>query len=272
MTVELDEVVDRARAILLVDGSVTEGFRGTAVAQEAGELVVHFRWRQLPYPLQIRVALADVKDLSAPLEVPASAQDWVHWLVLSLMEELDTGAVGWSARRVRGDSIELLRNEPRVGAVPPGFLHSYCVSQRRLSAWEVSGGPGGLDVTFVSELALAGQAATWWVAYVNNKFGAPDVAQLVVVHDGPDVARLQYLQVRDDLPVGLPDSVVVHMLYQAVFDAACEGARTVVSGLEHPAQQHIRGLVEQDDRTFAWRYDGPFLEPPVQSWPTHRRR
>ena len=199
--------MDRARAILLVDGSVTEGFRGVAVEQDDGQVVVHFRWRSLPYPLQVRVALGDVKDYSAPGDV---------------------------------------------------------------SAWDVMGSDG-LDVALVNELALAGQAATWWVAYVNNRIGAPEVAQLVVVHDGPDIARLQYLQVRDDLPVGVHDSVVAEMVYLAVFDAACKAARSIVSVLGHPAQRHIRGLVEQDDGTFAWRYDGLFLEPPVQTRSTHRQ-
>ena len=143
--------------------------------------------------------------------------------------------------------------------------------QRPLSAWRATE-PGGLDVAPVKDLALAGQAATWWVAFVNNSRGAPDVAQLVVVPGGPDAARLQHLQVRQDLPDRVPDSVVAQMVYTAVFDAACEGVRTIVSVLGHPAQRHVRGLVEQEDGTLVWRYDGPFLEPPVQTRPMQQRR
>ena len=263
--------MDYARAVLLADGAVTEGFRGVAVEQDDGQLVLHFRWRRLPYPLQVRISLGDVKDCSEPDEVPATAEDWVHWLVLWLMEWLDTGGVAWSARRIRGDSVDLLLNKPRAGAIPYGFLPAYYVSQRPLAAWEVMGAVD-LDVTLVREVALSGQPAAWWVTSVNNSRGEPDVAQLVVLYDGPDVARLQHLQVRENLPVDIPDSVIVEMLYIAVFDAACNGACTIVSVLGHPAQSQIGGLIEQRDGTIAWRHDGPFLEPPVQTTPAYRRR
>ena len=267
--VELGAVVDCARVVLLVDGAVTEGFRGVAVAQDDGQLVVHFRWRNLPYPLQVRIALDDGLD---PLtRVPSdSAEDWVHGLVFRLMEELDTGAVAWCARQIRGEGWELLLDEPRVDAVPRGFLDTYFVEQRPSSRWSLMG-PGGLDIAVIRELDLARTAATWWVAYVNNNHGAPDVAQLLVVRDGPDLARLHYLQVRHDLPDSVPDSVVAQMVYMAVFEAACNGARTIASGLAHPAQRHVGGLVEQQDGILTWRYDGPFLEPPVLTRPVRPR-
>ena len=75
--------------------------------------MVHFRWRNLPQLLQVRLALDDAKD---PLTgvASATAEDWVHGLVFRLMEELDTGAVAWRARRVHGIGIELLLDEPRA--------------------------------------------------------------------------------------------------------------------------------------------------------------
>ncbi|MCW2778816.1 MAG: hypothetical protein JWN17_2541 [Frankiales bacterium] len=260
MTLSPAAVLHAARDVLLAPDAVTDGWRGVAVDVEGDDVVVRFRWRELPYALQARFGPDDLAEgawTGTPLLTP---HEWAYEVSGFLMEELDTGGVAWAARRQRGEEVELLLDAPRVGALAPDRKPAYFVSTWPLGAVGFAAGKG-FDVAPVRHAVEQDRLVSWWSAYVDNDRGEPYVAQLVVVRDDDVTARLEHLEVRPDLPGPVPDSVLAEMAYLAAFDAACRGMRRVVTDLDHPALRHVGGLRDVDG-VLAWTADGPLLSPP----------
>lgn len=253
-----EQVLEAARRILLQDRSVTDGWRTLDVALDAGQLLVTFTWQQLPYRFAVRFALDDLAEgvwTGMPVD---NADEWVHELSGLLMEEFDTGAAGGLPRVVRGDLVELLIGQPRLGQLPPEMRAVYYVDTRGVEGdWFML--ENGLDPKAALDAHARRQLRAWWNAYVNNAQGLPLVAQLVVTGLGQD-AHLAYLQVRDDLPEPVPDVVIAELIYSAVWSAACEGARRITCSVNHPALP-LTGLQRDGDLWF-WQADGPVLTPP----------
>lgn len=253
------EVLAAARVGLLGEGSVTDGWRGLEVELVEGQLWVVFTWRQLPYRLGVRAPLTALDRGIYVGEPVDSAQEWVDELAMWLMEEVDTGAVVWAQRVQRGEVTELLMFEPWTRQFQHGPHRDYYTGPVERGAARLVR-EQGLDPTAALEASGRGELLAWWVAYVNNSRGLPVVAQLVVT-GADDVAHLQSLEVRHDLPTAVPDMVIVDMVYMAAHAAACQGALLITCDAKHPALV-AAGLLTPGDQVL-WRADGHALAPPL---------
>jgi hypothetical protein len=174
-----EQVLHASRELLLGAGAVTEGWTGHEAEVVDGLLQLTFTWRRLPYRFAVRLALEDLSE-GPWTGLPArSAEEWVYELSGRLAEEFDTGGVAWLPRLERDGLVELLWEEPRIGAlsVELGSVH-YVSELTHQADWSVR--EDGLDPGSALKAVRLGDLLCLWGAYVNNSRGRPFVAQLVV--------------------------------------------------------------------------------------------
>jgi hypothetical protein len=106
-------ILDAARAVVLGEGRVTEGFRGIEVRNEGDRLVVEFRWRRDPNTYLLRFPFPD--------GVQESPEYWAEELAFLLMEELDTGLVRRSGRTPLGDGLVELKIDGAPDVMPSAY-------------------------------------------------------------------------------------------------------------------------------------------------------
>ena len=220
-----EDLLAAARTVLLRPDAVTAGFHGEAVTVEDNELVVRFMWRRHPRRFQIRLPLEDLPHGSWTGMPTSTPLEWVHEISGLLMEELDTGAMHWAARRERDGVIEL-----NLSAGPP-LPSAYYISDVRPEAaqWLAE---QGLEVEEAVGAERSGALMAWLQMYVDNARGEPTVGHVVIVR-GPDprIARLAQLQIVAEVP--LADST--RLAHHALCTAAEAGAVHIVSPWQHPA-------------------------------------
>ena len=160
----------------------------------------------------------------AEVEDPARwAVDAVTWLE----EQLGTGLVARAARHRDSDVIEL--TEPGWSFDHRFHLHSVQADGDD-AAWMAIGffEADGFDTAIVRALRADGTLISWIRAYLNNRTGSPYVGHAAVASVDSDSARLVYCDTRPDVPA----TVTLDLCLAAAQEAACCGARRVLTGLD----------------------------------------
>lgn len=217
--------VDCARAVLLRDGAVTDGFRGLDVQTTGSELVVVFRWRLDPSTYAVRFGLPWHPPCSPWTAMPVdSTEQWADDLSGLLAEELNTGAARRARRTRHGEIVEL-----DLADAPDRFGDEYYVSRV-----PTDGDPGrglqdaGADLSWPRRELAAGRLLSWLQVHVNNERAEPVVGHAASAWaPGAETARLGALHVES----GTPDRVAHALVHHAVHDAAEAGASRVITEL-----------------------------------------
>ncbi|MGW4411129.1 hypothetical protein ACWEJ6_44335 [Nonomuraea sp. NPDC004702] len=252
-----EEIVEAVRTYLLRSGAITDGFSAAEVVAEPDNLLVTFHWRRDPnvYAVEVRFPTAPISPWTG-LPV-TSADEWAAEALSSLAEELATGLVSRSRRKVRDGYVVLdARNAPDVS--PPGFhlspvpLVGAPSLPRRLrrrgtyvtwgSSEELVPLPAsetgtwlaeaGMDVRVPHRLIAEDRLACWLQAYVNNDSGHPDVGHAVASWEDTrhTIARLDLVYIQP----GVPTEVRGALARLAVRMVTEDGALHVVTALDLP--------------------------------------
>lgn len=212
-----------ARAHLLRDSAVTDGFTGVDVQAADRHIVAVFRWRLDPSTYTVRVRGPGHPPLSPWTGLPAiSTEQWAADLAGLLMEELDTGLVRRARRTASGDVVEL-----HIDDAPDRFGDDYYVSRVPLDGeagrWLET---FGMDVSWPRAELAAERLLSWLMVCENNERGEPLVGQVATAWEPDGTAvRLGVLHVAATAPERVGHALAHH----AVHDAAEAGARRVVT-------------------------------------------
>lgn len=202
------------------------------------EAVLMFRWPPEDRLFGVSVSLTRIDrrlDWNRPA---ADLEEWLESLDLWITEDVDNG-YRYRARRSAVDDYIELRQPPW----PMDERFYLQVNERIERDWTlVEHADDGLDAGIALAAQDSGTLLAWTFAYENNSSGSPVVGHSTIAWDGPDVARLIHLVLRDDVPA----TVAAELVRSATHAAAEAGAQVVVSDVDlgtcHPDLAAITGF------------------------------
>jgi hypothetical protein len=252
-----EEIVEAVRACLLRSGALTDGVFGADVVAEPDNLLVIFRWRRDPnvYAVEVRFPTAPRSPWTG-LPV-TSADEWAAEVLSSLAEELATGLVSRSRRKIR-DGYVVLDAHDAPDVSPAGFhlspvpligVPSLRRRLRRRGTHVTWGAPealvplpasetgswlakAGIDVSVPRRLIAEDRLVCWLQAYVDNARGHPYVGHAVASWEDTrhTIARLDAVHTQP----GVPTEVRGALVRLAVRMVTEDGALRVVTAIDIP--------------------------------------
>ena len=199
---------------------------GLAEIRRSGdEAVLMFRWRPHRHLFGVPVSL---KQTHHRLDWDQPTEDLDDSLDLWLMEEVENGYLYRARRRQVDDYIELrspgwpIDERFYVDVVNPGDADSWLRVPFMTD--------DGLNPDIAVMRREEGTLIAWVTAYENNATGRPYLGQAIVIGQEPGVARLDHVELVDDVP----STLVLDLIRSATHAAADTGAHTVVTDLDLP--------------------------------------
>jgi hypothetical protein len=198
-----------------------------------------FRWPPEDRLFGVPVSLTRI-DRRLDWDRPArDLEEWLESVDLWLMEDVENGYRYRARRRAVDDYIEL-----RQPNWPMDDRFCLQVNERIEQDWTLLDGlTEGLEAPDAFAAQDQGTLLAWTFATENNSTGPFLVGHSTITWDGPDVARLVDLSVRDDT---VPATVAVDLVRHATHAAAEAGVRVVVSDIDlprwHPDLPDITGF------------------------------
>ncbi|MFF0310198.1 hypothetical protein ACFYSC_22430 [Streptosporangium sp. NPDC004379] len=241
--------------------AMTDGCSGLDVVMEPDNLLVVFRWRRDPNVYAVEVAFPATPTSPWTGLPVTSAYEWAADVMAGLSENLATGLVLRSRRKVR-DGYVVLDARDAVDVCPAGyFIDSVPLvgapsSSRPPFSWSwrrrthVTWGPpeesvplpasevgswlagAGMDVSLPRRLIAEARLACWLQAHVDNDRGEPYVGQVVASWEDARcaTARLDLVHTKP----GVPSEVRGALVRSAVRMVTENGALHVVTALDVP--------------------------------------
>ncbi|MFI7705413.1 hypothetical protein [Nonomuraea sp. NPDC049480] len=250
------EILAAARTWLLRADAVWDGYSGVDVIAEPNNLLVIFRWRRDPNVYAIEVEFPTTPASPWTGLPVTSADEWAVEVGARLAEELATGLVSRSRRRIRDGYVVLdahdapdvgpagfrISSVPLVGMLSPSWPHRngthvtwgspealVSLPASKVGSWLAE---AGMDVSLPRQLIIEARLACWLQAYVDNARGEPFVG-----HAAASWEDIQHTTARLDLvhiQPGVPSEVCGALVRSAVRTVTEDGALRVVTVIDVP--------------------------------------
>lgn len=253
---DLEERLDYLREVFVDGPAVTGGYAGLQLLVDGDEMVLVFRWRADPLTYAIRASLVEQDS-----DFFWDPHTW-------LMEELDTGMVRGSPRRLVDGRVELDWRERSTGRPTKWYVSAVPLDSPTVSGLQVRGrwivarrvlrpgaflGRHGLDTRGPVAALESGQLVSWLVLWSNEvpprvlghgatKLGAPSALR----------AELSTLQLWAEVERQAEAELISALLH----DTAEMGCTEIVASGNRPTLA-LAGFTRAADGTWILATDDP---------------